>query len=120
MIYIPPQAMIFTIPMPIASESDIDCQIAACKKTGLDPFSGSLFAFRDSEATRIGVLTYDGHGFYWCIKRFSSGKIAWWPSEDKVARISSHDLQIMLWGGDPKELNLPDMWRPLTPTENQL
>jgi len=30
---------------------------------GLDPYSGDLFAFKDVEATHIGVLAYDGHGF---------------------------------------------------------
>ena len=119
MIYVPPQAQILSIPIPIAAKSDIDDQVAVCKKISLDPFSGNLFVFKDLEATRIGVLAYDGHGFNWCIKRFSSGKIAWWPSEEKVVQISPQDLQIILWGGNPKKLNLPAMWRPLTSMENQ-
>jgi len=80
---------------------------------GLDPYSGDLFAFKDVEATRIGVLAYDGHGFEWYIKRFSKGTVAWWPSEDEVVQMLPRDLEIMLWGGHPREVNLPPMWRPL-------
>jgi hypothetical protein len=95
------------------AQSDIDDQIAVCKESGLDPFSGDLFIFKDVEATRIGILAYDGHGFHWCIKRFSTGTVAWWPSEDKVMQLLPQELEIMLWGGNPRDLNLPPMWRPL-------
>ena len=43
---------------------------------GLDPYAGDLFAFKDVEATRIGVLVSDDHGFEWHIKRFSKGTVA--------------------------------------------
>jgi transposase len=97
----------------LTAESDMDDLISACKAMGLDPYSGDLFTFKDVEATRIGVLAYDGHGFEWCIKRFSQGTIAWWPSEDEVVQVLPRDLEIMLWGGHPREVNLPPMWRPL-------
>jgi transposase len=113
MICIPPQARVFAHPKPITAESDMDDLISACKAMGLDPYSGDLFAFKDVEATRIGVLAYDGHGFEWCIKRFSQGTIAWWPSEDEVVQMLPRDLEIMLWGGHPREVHLPPMWRPL-------
>jgi transposase len=86
---------------------------SACKAMGLDPYSGDLVAFKDVAATRIGVLAYDGHGFEWCIKRFSQGIIAWWPSEDDVVQMLPRALEIMLWGGHPREVNVPPMWRPL-------
>jgi hypothetical protein len=63
MICIPPQARVFAHPKPITAESDTDDLISACKAMGLDPYSGDLFVFKDVEATRIGVLAYDGHGF---------------------------------------------------------
>lgn len=115
MISIPVQAQVFANPNPITVESDIEDQISACKKSGFDPFSGNLFVFKDVEATLIGVLAYDGRGFQWCTKRFSEGRIAWWPNEDKVVQISHRDLQIMLWGGNPSKVKLPPMWRPLGP-----
>jgi len=113
MISIPPQARIFSHPIPIMAQSDIDDQISVCKASGLEPFSGDLFIFKDVEATRIGILAYDGHGFHGCIKRFSSGTIAGWPSEDKVMQMLPRELELMLWGGNPGDLNVSPMWRPL-------
>jgi transposase len=112
-IYIPPQAKIFTIPDPVLLNNSIDIYIGICKRQGLEPFSGELFVFRDEDATQIGILSYDGHGFHWCIKRFSEGNIAWWPSEEEVVQILARDLQVMLWGGNPRNIDLPSMWRPL-------
>ena len=109
MICIPPQARVFAHPKPITAESEMDDLISACKAMGLDPYSGDLFAFKDVEATRIGVLAYDGHGFEWCIKRFSKGTVAWWPSEDEVVQMLPRDLEIILWGGHPMEVNVPPM-----------
>ena len=76
MISIAAQARIYVNPIPLTEESDIENQISACKKTGLDPFSGDLYAFKNVKPTQIGILSYDGHGFQWCIKRFSEETIA--------------------------------------------
>lgn len=113
MIQIPPQAKIFSIPEPMLLDDDIDDYVTICKRYGLDPYSGEVFTFKDEEAIRIGVLSYDGHGMHWCIKRFSEGNVAWWPSEKKVVQISARDFQIMLWGGNPRQIELPGMWKPL-------
>ena len=115
MISIPPQARIFAHPIPMTADDDLDDHISACKEVGFDPFSGDLFIFKDMDATQIGILAYDGHGFQWCLKRFSSGTIAWWPSDDQVVQILPRELEIMLWGGNPKDSNLPPIWRPLHP-----
>lgn len=58
-----PQARVFAHPKPITAESDIDDPISAYKAMGLELYSGDLFAFKDVESARIGVLAYDGHGF---------------------------------------------------------
>jgi len=113
MIQIPPNARIFTIPELLSFECDLDHFIEICKRLGFDPFSGELFVFKSEEQTQIGILFYDGQGFHWSIKRFSEIKLEWWPSYEKVVRISARDLQIMLWGGNPEEVKLPPMWRPL-------
>jgi hypothetical protein len=84
-----------------------------CRKNGFDPFSGEIFVFRDEDATHVGLLSYDGHGFQWRMKRFSDGNLAWWPSDSEIVPILPRDLQIMIWGGNPREIKLPDMWRPI-------
>ena len=70
-----------------------------CKRYRLDYFSGDIYAFRDENQTQIGLLTYDGHGIQWCIKRYSEGRISWWPHDTEVVQLLPRDLQIMLWGG---------------------
>ena len=113
MIQIPPQAKILTIPVPFGPDDSIDRIVSICKKYGLDPFSGDIFALRDESNFCIGLLTYDGHGFQWCIKRYSEGKIPWWPEDKTVIQIRVCDMQILLWGGNPENIKLPELWRPI-------
>ena len=113
MIQIPAQAKVFVIPKPISVNEPLDDVIAACKECGFNSFSGHIFVFRDENSHQIGLLSYDGHGFQWCIKRFSKGTLAWWPSDTEVVQILPRDLQIIIWGGNPKEIKLPKMWNPI-------
>lgn len=113
MIHIPPQARVLIIPDIITSEKDIDYYINDCKNFGLNPYSGDIFVFKDEENTQIGMLSYDGHGFHWCIKRYSEGTIPWWPNKKDVVQIQARNLQILLWGGNPVNAELPEMWRPI-------
>jgi hypothetical protein len=113
MIQIPAQAKIFVFPELIMSIESLDAVIVICKKNGFDPFSGDIFVFRGEDSTYLGLLSYDGHGFQWCVKRFSEGKLAWWPNESEIVQILPRDLQIMLWGGNPNKTELPKMWKPI-------
>ena len=111
MIYIAPQAKVYLFQNLLSLDDPIEYHTSICKRHGFDTFSGDFFVFRDNDNTHIGLLSYDGHGFQWCLKRFSSGKVAWWPDEKDVVQISPRDLQVLLWGGNPKEIELPEMWR---------
>ena len=113
MIQISPQAKIFAYRDSVEMGQDIDAYASIPRRNGFDPFSDSLFAFRDREMNTIGILGYDGHGFHWCIKRFSAGKVSWWPPQPGFTSISSRDLQVLLWGGNPKSHDFPEMWKPL-------
>ena len=113
MIHVPPQAIVFAIPEPINFGLSVDQIAAICKRWGFDYFSGEIYAFRDEAGTQIGLLTYDGHGIQWCVKRGSEGKVTEWPSHDEAVQILPRDLQIMLWGGDPSTMDMPEMWRPI-------
>lgn len=84
MIQIPAQAKVFVIPKPISANEPLDDAIAACKECGFNSFSGQIFVFRDENSHQVGLLSYDGHGFQWCIKRFSKGTLAWWPSDTEL------------------------------------
>ena len=55
---------------------------------------------------------HDASGFWLCQKRFSVGKLAWWPkSVDKTASIRASELMILLAQGNPEKAAIPDDWK---------
>ena len=78
-----------------------------------DPFSGYLFVFRNKRGTAIKVLVYDGQGFWLCQKRLSTGRFSWWPTThtDTVTHLAVHELQLLLWNGNPKSADVAPMWK---------
>jgi transposase len=78
-----------------------------------DPFSGYVFIFRNKRATAVKVLMYDGQGFWLCQKRLSKGRFIFWPStgDDAVKQLAAHEVQLLIWNGDPKGLKVAPMWR---------
>ncbi len=93
---------------------------AVCKqKLEMDPFSGAVFAFTNRKKTAVKLLIYDSNGFWLCMKRFSQGKLAWWPSEARKAmEIQAEALSVLLSQGDPRFMFSPLPWRKIT--ENPL
>jgi len=83
-----------------------------------DPFSGSVFVFRNRRATSPKILVYDGQGFWLCHKRLSEGRFRWWPVKAGNASscvLDAHKLQLLLWNGNPSAADAP-LWRPISPT----
>jgi transposase len=80
-----------------------------------DPMEGAVFCFRNRRATSLRLLTYDGQGFWLCQKRLSTGKFRWWPKEGQegVARLDVHQLQLLLWNGNPAQAQAAPAWRPI-------
>ena len=76
MIEINLQRKAYFIPYYIEPEMDFDHYIGAAKRYDFDARSGDIFVFTDEELTKIGLLTYDGTGFQWCVKRFSKGHVS--------------------------------------------
>jgi transposase len=77
--------------------------------------SGAFFIFRNKGGHMLRVLYYDGSGFWLCTKRLSSGRFSSaWPKGDGTAPCSpllARELQILIWGGDPKSCTFPELWR---------
>ena len=113
MIQITPQNRIFIAIKPEDFRRGIDGLANTCRQIlDKDPFSGAIFVFRNRPKTAIKVLSYDGSGFWLCMKRFSKGKLQWWPTAEHASVHLSHkELQILLWNGDPTEANLGTDWR---------
>lgn len=93
----------------------IDGLAAICRQQLLaDPFEGSIFVFRNRSGSAIKILTYDGQGFWLCHKRFSKGKLRWWPkTSDSAYALNATQLQILLYNGDPESANIAPQWRKL-------
>jgi transposase len=118
MIQLTSQMRILVCAEPIDFRAGIDGLCRLCRSVLLsEPFSGTLFVFRNRRATAIKVLGYDGQGFWLCQKRLSSGRFRYWPSSvhSGVPELLAHELQVLLMGGDPTSTRAASPWRPLTP-----
>jgi len=96
----------------------IDGLVRICREClQSDPFSGTLFIFRNKKQTGIKILVYDGQGFWLCHKRISKGRFTWWPSikSGKTSgALFSHELQVLLSAGNPLQTHCPESWREIT------
>lgn len=119
MLQITPHHQLFVAIEPIDFRRGIDGLGALCKQQWQeDPFNGHLFVFRNRRATSVKILIYDGNGFWLCQKRFSSGKLKWWPhTAEEAASVRAIELVVMLQQGNPMEANVPSDWRSLTARE---
>ena len=50
-------------------------------------------------------------------KRLSTGKFRWWPrrGDEAVTSLAAHELQVLLFAGDPSATHAAPAWRPVTP-----
>lgn len=113
-IQITPHMKIVVMIEPEDFRKGIDSLSATCRKVLKEnPFSGSLFAFRNRQKTAIKLLVYDGQGFWLFQKRLSKGKFSWWPknSDAASARLAAHELHTLIWSGNPSTCNVPPAWR---------
>ena len=81
-----------------------------------DPFSGCVFVYRNRRSTSVKILVFDGQGFWLCQKRLSSGKFQWWPNgvEGATSKLEAHQLQLLLYNGNPTLGRGTPAWRPLS------
>ena len=113
MLQVTPQTRIYLAVKPVDFRKGIDGLAFICRQQlEQDPFSGSVFLFRNRNGTSIKVLIYDSQGFWLCQKRFSKGSLKFWPSSNEVSlRLSVSELQILLWNGNPKTAQVAPTWR---------
>lgn len=76
MIQLVPQLRILLACAPVDFRKGLDSLLALCKgPLKQDPFSGTLFVFRNRSGTALKLLVYDGTGYWLCLKRFSQGHL---------------------------------------------
>jgi len=114
MIQITPHMKILLAVEPVDFRKGIDGMAALCRTVlKSDPFSGCLFVFLNRRRTAIKILSYDGQGFWLCQKQLSKGRFNWWPQKGQGADkpLDAHELQMLIWNGDPFHTRAAPMWR---------
>jgi transposase len=118
MIQITPQMRVLVAVEAADFRCGIDGLAQRCRASlGADPFTGTVFVFRNRRRTAIKLLVYDGQGFWLCHKRLSRGRFKWWPqgSDRAGAPLKAHELQVLMSAGDPSATRAQPMWRRVDP-----
>lgn len=119
MLQITPQMKILVAVEPADFRKGIDGLASLCKEQlKHDPFSGTVFVFRNRRATAIKVLVYDGQGFWLCQKRLSRSRFPWWPrsADSHLQPLAAHELLVLFSAGNPTRTSAAPEWRSVTPT----
>jgi transposase len=116
MIQLIPQLRILLACKPIDFRNGIDGLAALCKRElEQDPFSGTLFVFRNRRGTALKLLCYDGLGYWLVTRRLSQGRLRWWPSHQgaPLHPMQAHQLSVLLYNGLPDQAKFAPAWRKL-------
>lgn len=117
MIQLTPHMRILLAVAPVDFRRRMDGLARVCREVlGSDPQGGAVFCFKSRGGTSVRLLSYDGQGFWLCEKRLSAGTFKWWPKagQQGVAKMNVHELQLLLWNGNPAGAQAAPMWRPIT------
>ena len=114
MIQLTPQMRLLVAVAPVDFRRGIDGLCRVCRELlSSDPFSGTVFVFRNQRGTGIKLLAYDGQGYWLCQKRLSQGKFEHWPGVrgEVQQELLAHELAVLLAGGDPERTRAAPQWR---------
>jgi transposase len=118
MIQLTPQMRLLVAVAPVDFRCGIDGLARVCREVlSADPFSGTVFVFRNRRGTALKLLTYDGQGFWLCQKRLSQGRFQYWPESQGAVRreLLAHELSVLLAAGNPTATAAAPQWRRVTP-----
>lgn len=116
MIQLTPNMRILLAVDPVDFRRGMDGLARLCREVlRSDPLGGTVFCFLSRRRTSLRLLVYDGQGLWLCQKRLSAGKFHGWPKygDDGVAKLDIHQLQLLLWNGNPAQAQTAPMWRPI-------
>jgi hypothetical protein len=71
------------------------------------------FVFRNRAGTALKLLVYDGTGCWLCLKRFSQGRLQWWPraADTPLHPLEAQQLSVLLYNGLPEQARFVAPWR---------
>lgn len=111
MIQLTPQQRLLVYTKAVDFRKGIDGLVGHCRsKLQEDVYTGTVFAFRNRSRTAVKLLVYDGGGFWLIHKRFSRGKLRYWPT-DHDQPVCAVTMMVLLNQG--QLISLPTPWRPL-------
>ena len=118
MLALSPSQRILLAVQPVDFRKGIDGLIGLCRqRLNENPLLGTLFVFTNRRRTALRLLIYDGQGFFLILKRFSQGRLGWWPEGSEPSHsLAARELAILLWNGHPHQAAWAPLWRPLHPT----
>lgn len=114
MLSLPASVRIYLFAEPTDMRKGFDGLSALVTASGLDVFSGHLFAFVSRRGDRAKVLTWQRGGFVLWYKRLERGRFrrpAIAAGERRVV-IEADQLALLLEGIDPKDVRRPRRWEP--------
>lgn len=120
MLQLTPQQRLLLAIAPIDFRKGINTIVALVDQQLSEiPDDGTLYVFSNRSKTCVKILVYDGQGYWLCMKRFSSGKLKWWPNSNlDVYNIGAKELQVLLYQGNPVQANIKPDWRPVNQAAN--
>ena len=116
MLALSPAQRILLAVNPVDFRKGIDGLIGLCRqRLGENPMSGTLFVFTNRRRTALKLLIFDGVGIYLILKRFSQGRLRWWPDGSQPCHeMASRELAVLLWNGHLPQASWAPLWRPLS------
>lgn len=113
MIAVTPQMKVHLYSQAVDFRKGIDGLAVLCRQYfEEDPFSGTVFLFRNRRSTSVKILVYDGQGFWLCQKRLSVGRFRHWPtSQEKANDITAQEIGVLLFNGDPASSRMAAAWK---------
>ena len=117
MIQLLPQLKILLAYQPVDFRKGIDGLIGLCRaQFDAELYDGTLFVFRNRRSTALKILTFDGFGWWLVIRRFSQGRLQWWPkaqTDTLTHPLQAQQFQVMLYNGLPEQASFVSPWRAL-------
>lgn len=122
MIHFTPHMRIFVATSALDMRKGIDGVALVCRtKLSSDPMSGAVFVFTNRSRKMIRLLSYDGQGYWLATKRLSQGRFPFWPTGTlEVSEIEAHEIQILIRGGDPRQVRVLEPWKKIENFEKKL
>jgi len=111
---LPASVRIYLFAEPTDMRKGFDGLSALVVASGLDVFSGHLFAFISRRGDRAKVLTWQRGGFVLWYKRLEKGRFRRPDIAPGVSRITleADQLGLLLEGIDPRGVRRPRRWEP--------